>query len=997
MNPERWQQIKRLYNSALELEPARREAFLQEVCAGDDSLRQEIERLLAQQAEAEDLLGKPALEVAARALVQDRKDEPQPNYVGRLLLHYRITEKIGEGGMGVVYSAEDRKLGRQVAIKFLAESFARDEERLARFAREARLLAALVHPNIAAIHGLEEWEGKPFLVLELAEGKTLAERLKKGRIPLDETLDICRQIAEGLEAAHEKGIIHRDLKPANVKVTPEGKVKILDFGLAKAFYEQAVPADASKSPTITEQMTAPGVILGTAAYMSPEQARGKPVDKRADIWAFGCVLYECLTGKRTFQGDTVTETVAAILKSEPDWTLLPAETPSFVRAVLRHCLQKEPSRRLHDIADARVDMLEDLTEPAVIIPAAQRFSLGRVLLISTATLVIGLLAGLMLMKYRMPSVSLISQPVVRTPIKLEPGHWVDGWRANAPWGLDQPTRTAMAISGDGRFIVYAAVKENPGEADTPRLYLRRFDQLEAKPIAGTEGGISPFLSPDNRWVGFWAGGKLMKVSIEGGVPQALCDVPSPFGFSWGEDNQIVFSAARGSGLTRISAAGGKPETLTTPDRSKGEFAHRLPYCLPAGKGILFTIKHHPWDHTPCVAVMGVGTQRLHVLLEDAADARYVVTGHLAFLRRGTLMAVPFDPDRLEVTGQPVPAVANISQALNTTNSSMDTAAGQFCISTSGSLVYASGGIVPDQQNSLVWMDHKGKSEQVASFKAPFWAPRLSPDGQRIAYSSLGMEGHIRVYDLNRGTATKLTSEGMSEWALWTPDGRRVAFDLVNTGVPNIYWQPADGSSPMERLTESECFQWPGSWTPDGETLAFVEVHADMETGSDIQLLHVRDRRVTPFLNTRFSEEFPEFSPDGRWLAYSSDESGRKEVYVQAFTGPGGKWQVSNEGGSAPLWARNGKQVFYRSPVQSSQDQVWVVDVQKDEGFRTSKPRLLCKTTGFQVSGQVRSWDISLDGQKFLIVKLDDRKLQPTTEMILVQNWFEELKRLCPAK
>jgi serine/threonine-protein kinase len=553
----------------------------------------------------------------------------------------------------------------------------------------------------------------------------------------------------------------------------------------------------------------------------------------------------------------------------------------------------------------------------------------------------------------------------------------------------------MAISGDGRFIVYAVVKENPSEQDKPRLYLRRFDQLEAKPVAGTEGGTSPFLSPDDRWIGFWADGKLMKVSIEGGVPTPLCDVPIPFGFSWGDDNQIVFASARGSGLLRVSADGGKPQTLTTPDRSKGEFSHRLPQYLPGGKGILFTIKHHAWDHEPCVAALEVSTRKWHVLLEDGADARYVAPGHLAFLRRGMLMAVPFDPDRIEVTGQPVPAVANVSQALNTTHSALDTAAGQFCISTSGSLVYASGGIFPDQQNSLVWLDHKGKSEQVASFKAAFWAPRLSPDGQLIAYSSLGMEGHIRVYDLNRGTATQLTSEGMSEWALWTPDGRRVAFDLVNTGVPNIYWQPADRSSPMERLTESEYFQWPGSWTPDGERLAFVEGHPDAETGEDVQLLHVRDRRLTPLLNTRFNENSPEFSPDGHWLAYSSDESGREEVYVQAFPGPGGKWQVSSEGGSAPLWARNGKQLFYRSSVQSYQDRVWVADVQTDGGFRTTKPRLLCEAPGFQASHPVRVWDISLDGQKFLMVKLEERKSQPVTEMILVQNWFEELKRLAP--
>jgi serine/threonine-protein kinase len=911
--------------------------------------------------------------------------------IGTSLSHYRITEMLGQGGMGEVYRAEDTNLSRQVAIKVLPDKFAHDAERLARFEREAKLLASLNHPNIAAIHGLEQANGKRFLVLELIEGQTLAERLKKGRIPLDETLDICRQIAEGLEAAHKKGIIHRDLKPANVKVTPEGRVKILDFGLAKAFFEQAAPVDPSRSPTITEQMTAPGVILGTAAYMSPEQARGKPVDKRGDIWAFGCLLYECLTGKAPFKGETITETVAKILEGTPDWTLLPAETPAIVRSLLRRSLQKDPDLRLHDIADARVEILEGRSEPAEAIPAVQRFALGWVLLASTATLVIGLLTGMAVMKHFKPAASLTSQPVARFPVRLEPGHWLDGWLRSALFGFDQPTRTAMAISSDGRFMVFSAVKENPSPQDKPRLYLRRLDQLGAKPIAGTQGGISPFLSPDDRWVGFWAGGMLMKVSVDGGVAAILCDVARPFGFSWGADNQIVFAGDRDSGLSRISADGGKPETLTMPDRSKGEYSHRLPHYLPAGKGILFTIKRHAWDHEPRVAVLELRTRRWQVLLDDAADARYAATGHLAFLREGTLMVVPFNSDKLQVTGQPVPAVANIAQALNTTDSRQDTAAGQFGISTSGSLVYASGGIRPDQENSLVWVDNRGKTEPIVSFKAPFFATRLSPDGRRIAYSALGMVGHIWIHDLDRGTATKLTTEGMSEWAQWTPDGRRLAFDWLDTGVPNIYWQPVDGSSPMERLTKSEYFQWPGSWTPDGETLAFVEEHA--ETGRDIWLLSVRDRRVTAFLNSRFFEGYPEFSRDGRWMAYVSDESGREEVYVQAFAGRRGKWQISNEGGSQPIWAPDGKQLFYRSAGLGNQ--VWVVDVQTGSGFSASKPRFLFEQSGYARGTLVRTWDVSHDGRRFLMVKMEERKPQPVTEMILVQNWFEELKRLVP--
>jgi hypothetical protein len=909
--------------------------------------------------------------------------------IGTTLSHYRITEKLGAGGMGEVYRAEDTNLGRQVAIKVLPDLFSGDPERMARFEREAKLLASLNHPNIAAIYGLEQAEGKRFLVLELVEGKTLAQRIARGPLPVDETLDVCRQIAEGLEAAHEKSVIHRDLKPANVKITPEGKVKVLDFGLAKAFQGEMAAADASYSPTLTDQMTRPGIILGTAAYMAPEQAKGKTVDKRADIWAFGCVLYQCLACKRAFQGDTITEIVASILKSEPDWTSLPIETPPFVRAVLRQCLQKDPGLRLRDIGDARIEMHEETVLPAVTVPAPRRIRPGLLIATGMTALVIGVLIGPAVMKYFRLGTSQVSQPVVRSHVKLKPGYWLDGLRLVPPQGFYQPTRTAMAISSDGCFMVYSSVKENPDAQDKPQLYLRRFEQLEAKPIAGTEGGISPFLSPDDRWIGFWADGKLKKVPAEGGVPASLCDVSQPFGFSWGPDNQIVFAWRRDSGLSRVSADGGKPEMLTMPDPSKGEYGHRLPHCLPAGKGILFTIKRHAWDHEPRVAVLELGTRKWRVLLEDAADARYVTTGHLAFLQRGTLMVVPFDPDKLELTGPPIPALANVAQALNTTNSTRDTAAGQFSISASGSMAYASGGVLPDQENSLVWVNYGGNAETISLSKAPFFTPRLSPDGQRIAYSNFGMEGgHIWVDDLKRGTATKLTSEGATQEKAWTPDGRRVVFDWLNTGVPNLYWQLVDGSSPMERLTQSECMQWPGSWSPDGETLAFVQAGPD--GGTDILFLQMRDRRVTPFLNSRFQETYPEFSPDGRWIGYVSDESGRQEVYVQPFPGPGGKLQISNEGGREPLWSRNGKQLFYRWG-----DQVWVVDVQIGSGFSASKPRLLFEQPGYASHSPIRTWDISPDGQRFLMVKMEVRKPHPVAEMILVQNWFEELKRLVP--
>jgi serine/threonine-protein kinase len=462
------------------------------------------------------------------------------------------------------------------------------------------------------------------------------------------------------------------------------------------------------------------VILGTAAYMSPEQAKGKPVDKRADIWAFGCVLYECLTGEGAFQGETITEIVAAILKSEPDWSQLPKDTPALVRSLLQRCLQKDPSLRLHDIADARIEIGESIGQPLETVTVARRFSFGWLATGAAIILLAGLLIDLAVRKSTQPAPSF---PVVRALIKLESGHWLDGWRWSPPAGFDQPTRTAMAISSDGRFIVYSAIAENPGPQVKSQLYLRRSDQLEAKPIPGTEGGISPFLSPDDRWVGFWADSKLMKVSIDGGVPVTLCEAATSFGASWGPENSIVFPPGW-AGLSRVSADSGKPEILTTPDKTKGEGSHRLPHFLPGGTGVLFTIMRERHILQPRVALLDLKTRKWSVLLEDAADARYVPTGHLVFLRQGTLMVAPFDLKKPQLPGQPVPTISNVMQAINIPYSAWGTAAGQFSISDSGWLVYASGGLVPDWENSLVWVDQKGTVQPVASFRSPFYAPKL---------------------------------------------------------------------------------------------------------------------------------------------------------------------------------------------------------------------------------------------------------------------------------
>jgi len=891
---------------------------------------------------------------------------------------YRVLEEIGRGGMGVVYEAEDTGLNRRIAIKVLPEAFTSDPERMARFEREAKVLASLNHPNIAAIHGIDETEGKRFIVMELVEGATLAEKLNKGPLPLAETLDVFRQIAEGLEGAHEKGIIHRDLKPANIKITPEGKVKILDFGLAKAFRDEPSGVDPSQSPTITDQMTQPGVIMGTAAYMSPEQARGKPADKRADIWAFGCILYECLTRKRAFEGETITEIVAAILKGEPNWHALPVATSWRIKDLLQRCLKKDPKERLRDIGDARIEIEVPVAYPFETAPARRRFSLLWVAALSAVMLIAGIIAGRLLIRHPQPTPSPL---VVSTTVKVEPGHRLEGQARDR----ERPGRTAIAISSDGKFIVYSAIEENPGPQAKPQLYLRRMDQSAAKPIAGTEGGISPFLSPDSRWVGFWADGKLKKVLVEGGVPSTLCDASALYGANWGRDNSIVFTDRSGTGLSRVSAEGGKSETLTKPDRKREEWSHRLPSWLPNGKAVLFTVTKYWMDLKPRLALLRLDTGEWDILLEDAADARYIPTGHLVFLRQGTLMAVRFDPAKLEAIGQPVELVENVMQALRLTAVN-HTGAGQLGISDTGSLIYAPGGVPPLPSNSLVWVDQRGIEQLAAALQFPFGAPRLSPDGQRVAYT---VESQVYVYDLGRGTNSRLTDDGRAVRTIWTPDGKRLLFSWGRSTANNLFWQPYDGSSPMERLTTSEYGQQPGSWSLDGKTLAFEDVHPD--TGDDIALLDVRSGRVTQFLNSKYAEWYPEFSPDGRWMAYTSDESNRHEVYIRPFPGPGMKQQVSSEGGSEPLWARNGKQLFYRR-----QDQVWVVDVRIEGGLTTGKPRFLFEKPGYNRSYPIRAYDLSLDGQRFLMVRFENWKPTPVTEMILVQNWFEELKRLVPA-
>jgi hypothetical protein len=942
---------------------------------------------------------------AARLIIEGRPSAtvtleaaPEELPLGKTLAgRYRVIAQLGQGGMGKVYRAEDTSLSRHVAIKVLPDAFARDPERLARFEREAKLLAALNHPNIAAIHGIEETDGKRFLVLELAEGETLRDRLDKGPLPVEEALEACKQIAEGLEAAHEKGIVHRDLKPGNVMITPDGKIKILDFGLAKAYRGETTGVDIEKSPTITAHMTEPGVILGTAAYMSPEQARGRPADRRADVWALGCILYECLTGKRAFEGETISDTLAQVLKGEPVWAALPAATPTGIRALLRRCLQKNPKNRLHDIADARIE-IDDAGSPLTEGGAAvKRFPWGRALAAGVVLLAAGFLIRPLIWETSRPA---SSPGPVASIVKLEPGYTLDGDRDMLEFGW--PSLTAVAMSGDGRFIVYCAVDDSVTDAK-PRLFMRPIEELEAKPIPGTEGAIAPFLSPDDRWVGFWAEGRLKKVPVEGGIAQDLCEAAMHTA-CWGDNDRIVFADAAGKGLAAVAARGGDPVVLTTPDGAQEESDHRLPSCLPDGRGILFTVARpmlgSVFDLKPRVALFDSRTGARKFLIDDASDARYVRTGHVVFLRRGVLWAVPFDLREMEISGPETPVRSGIIQAL--VPSSRNTMAGQYGVSRAGHLIFAPGGVPLAWINSLAWVDREGNDEPAGPGTERHYIPRLSPDGTKIVFQTLYASEQVWVYDAQRDMSYPLVSEGASGCPIWTPDGTKIIYrKILPDRSGGVYAISAEGIEAKEELLLAlppGRSYVPSSVSPDGKRLALVGAEAGQS--EDIYIYEIESRSLTPFRATPDNENYPSFSPDGRWILYASDREGRYDIYVSPADGSGGSVKVSLDGGREPVWARSGGQIFYRSydnTMAALATRMWAVDVRPGTAFSAGKPRLLFESQKYGVSMTVPCWDISLDDRRFLMVRRDDRPLRPVTELVLVQNWFEEIERIKTAK
>ena len=873
---------------------------------------------------------------------------------GTILGTFEITGHIGSGGMGEVYRAHDTKLSRDVAIKVLPEQFAREPERLARFQREAKMLAALNHPNISAIYGLEQSGNLHYLVMELVEGSTLAERVRSAPVPVDETLAIARQVADAVEYAHERNVIHRDLKPANIKVTPAGVVKVLDFGLAKAMSDEPSPADIANSPTLSMAATQHGVILGTASYMSPEQARGRAVDKRTDIWAFGCVLYELLTGKQAFHGEDVAEILAAVMKTEPDWSRLPDNTPPTIRTLLRRCLQKDRALRLRDAGDARIEISEALAaapaEPAT--AKASGSPLRTASIFGLAALLIGAAAATLITWNLRPA---SPRPVTRLALTLQEGEHLP--LLNTP---------VVALSPDGSQVAFVSVRDRKQQ-----IYLRPFDSAEVKPLPGTEGAENPFFSPNGKSLGFFSDGKLMKVSLDGGVPLAICETFFIRGASWGDNDTIVFASGFGTdGLSQVPAAGGKPQAITTKDPATGEEAHRWPQLLPGSKAVLFTAWSRNLDDS-LIVVQRLDTKEKRILVRGGTYARYVPTGHIVYARAGSLMAVPFDLSRLQVTGDPISVAEGEGVSLDREGNA------QFAISETGSLVYVPGGL-QGADRTMVWVDRKGAEQPLMAPPRNYLAPRLSPDGQRVAAAISGANDDVWIYDIPRQALARLTFGARSLTPVWTPDGKRIVYRSNRAGSLNLFWKLADGSGEEERLTTSQLNQTPLAVSPDGQSLIFKE-------GQALSVLPLAgDRKSRLFFETTSNTAGAEFSPDGRWLAYASDESGRNEIYVRPFPSGTGRWQISTEGGAQPLWSRSGE-IFYRDG-----DKTMAVQIATQPAVTVGKPRLLFEKPYVTIGGS-NSSGMTPDGQRFLMLKAGEEE-QEASQINVVLNWSEDLKR-----
>ena len=918
----------------------------------------------------------------------DKKTAPTADMSGSLkgpgsrIGQFEVESEIGRGGMGVVYLARDTKLDRYVAMKSIPREVMDNPEVRGRLSREAKLLASLNHPNIAIIHDIiEEEGGSPFLILEYVPGQTLAERIESGRLKPQEALSIAQQIAEAVAAAHEQGVIHRDLKPSNIKITSEGRIKVLDFGVAKTFGRKVVDQQSSISKA--------GRLIGTPAYMSPEQARGQETDKRSDIWSFGCVLYMMLTGKIAFEGDTASDTIACILDRDPDWHALPQAMPANIRILLRRCLEKDTRQRLHDIADAAIEIRETLSGvleafalPGKVVPVSRLFRRDVILVALVCSIAGVLIAGSIFMYLVKPG-PLEPPGVLRLPFKVP---------ADKPLYSGYAPNCFLAISPDSTRLVYVGELDN----GDPQLNMWYMDDPQIKPIPGTRNAHNPFFSPDGQWVGFFTEKQLKKVSVAGREPLTLHENISggaaAFG-SWDDDGTIVFSVYRGNlGLQRIPENGGQTETLVAQVPEDGEACYCYPQVLPGGNAILYSHVYSNLSRTSCIEAFFPETGKRQVVLNNASYATYVSSGHLIFVRDNVLMVVPFDVEQLEITGREVPLV-NDDVEFDWTEKTP-----QITISGDGSIVYISGSELPKRE--LVWVDHQSEPEFLGAAADVYEGPSLSPDGQRIAVGIRSQkEDNIRVYvyDVQLGTFMPLTPEGESSYPQWSPDGTRIAFwgRAPGTEEKGVFCKVVGAGAPAERLASKPSprgFLHPYSWSKN--LLACTAW--DPNTQEDIWVVDTNgEQEPKPLLCTEHREYNPTFSPDGSWLAYVSEklnqeELDQSEIYLLEYPDARQSWPIPTRGAINPVWSRDGRKLYY-----ISDDSMMAVEVTSEPDFPIGKPELLFKLPMIESSGRrlVRSYDVS-DDERFLMLKRSD---DTEDQLIFVQNWFEELKRLAPLR
>jgi serine/threonine-protein kinase len=912
---------------------------------------------------------------------------------GTTLGPYEIVSSLGAGGMGEVYRARDPKLGREVAIKLLLEEVSADAERLARFEREARVLAGLNHPNIATLYGLEEADGAPFLVMELVEGETLADRLARGPLPVADAVPLFVEIAEGLAAAHAQGVVHRDLKPANVKIRPDGGVKILDFGLAKAAFGDAGGDDPvlSDSPTMPLEATRHGQILGTAAYMSPEQAKGEPLDARTDIWAFGACLWEALTGERLFRADGVTETLAFVLTQRLDWDRLPPALPDPLRRLLHHCLERDPRLRLQHVGDARLalrDALEANTEGTVAAahPVGASATRARTAAWAAAAATLAALAVWALK----PAPPAEERQVLRS-IVTSPGAEL----------LTERPAASLAITPDGSHILYSA-RPASREARVPTtqvfnhftLYQRPVDSLEGRRLGELNQVYSTVVSPDSEWVLYndFGDDTLKRMALLGGSPEVVCELPGPgvaMGLSWGADDTIVFAAYNLDGLQRVSADGGEPEALTVPSSAGGETAHVHPEILPGGRGVVFTIDREAGFE---LAVLDLETAAVTPLRLAGSSPRYAATGHLVYGHETDLWAVPFDLESLSLRGTPVRVVQGVVTKYN--------GAVDFSFSRDGRLVYAPGGFQGAAARRLVWVDRAGRQTPIASDPLPYHYPSLSPDGSRLAVGVLGTNRRSNLagpFRLSQIYLLEVAAETLQQFTfdgalvpVWWPDSRSILFDSLQDGAPVVHRKAVSGAGPLETVASGPPTLFPRSVGPDGKRLVLV-TPSNAAGGGNIYLQDpTRGEDFYPLVATEASELNPQISPDGRWLLYQSDESTTMQIWVRPFPDveSGGPWRVSSGIGFHPRWSPDGDEIFFRSS-----EGLMATRVQTEGEFRVLSIELLFDDSAFYSSPPGETYDVHPDG-RFLMITAEDAAAA-AREVVMVENWFEELERLVP--